>query len=45
MKSRLVKELKDKYNVRRIAGKKTETYSFYDLCYYLKLAEQGEVLK
>lgn len=45
MKSRLVKELKDKYNVRRIAGKKTETYSFYDLCYYLKLAERGEVLK
>ena len=45
MKSKLVKELKEKYNVRRIAGRKTESYSFYDLCYYLKLAEQGEVIK
>ena len=45
MKSRLVKELKDKYNVRRIAGRKTESYSFYDLCYYLKLVEKGEVIK
>ncbi len=45
MKGRLVKELKDKYNVRRIAGKKVENYSFYDLCYYLKQAEQGLQIK
>ena len=45
MKSRLLMDLKDKYNVRRIEGKKVESYSFYDLCYYLKLAEQGEDIK
>lgn len=45
MKGRLVKELKEKYGVRRIGGIKVEHYNFYTLCFYLKMAERGEQIK
>ena len=45
MKSRLVRELKHKYGVRRIGGVKVEKLNFYTLCFHLKRAEQGEQLK
>ncbi len=45
MKGRIVKELKEKYGIRRIGGIKTEHYNFYTLCFYLKAAEKGEQIK
>lgn len=45
MKSLLVKELKNKYGIRRIGGVKIEKIDFYTLCFYLKRAEQGEQIK
>ncbi len=44
MKSTLVKFLKEK-GVRRIQGKKVEAYNFYQLCYYVRLVENGEEIK
>ena len=45
MKGQVVKELKQKYNVRRIGGKKVESYNFYTLVYYLKILENGGEVK
>ena len=45
MKSRLVRELKYKYNVRRVGGVKVEHLNFYTLCFHLERAEKGEQLK
>lgn len=44
MKSTLVKFLKEN-GIRRIEGKKVELYSFYQLCYYVRLVENGEEVK
>ena len=44
MKSQLVKQLKQR-GIRRILGKKVEHYNFYTLCFYLEMAERGEVIK
>ena len=45
MKGQVVKELKQKYNVRRIGGKKVEAYNFYTLIYYLEILENGGEVK
>jgi hypothetical protein len=45
MKGQLVKQLKEQYGIRRILGKKVEHYNFYTLCFYLEMAERGEVIK
>lgn len=45
MKGQVVKELKQKYNVRRIGGKKVESYNFYTLVYYLEVLESGGEIK
>jgi hypothetical protein len=45
MKGRIVKELKYKYNVRKINGRKVELYNFYTLCFFLEQAEQGVEFK
>ena len=44
MKGQIVKFLKEN-GVRRINGRKVESYNFYKLCYYMKLVENGEVVK
>ena len=44
MKGQLVKQLKQR-GIRRILGKKVEHYNFYTLCFYLEMAERGEVIK
>lgn len=44
MKGQLVKQLKQR-GIRRILGKKVELYNFYTLCFYLEMAERGEVIK
>ncbi len=45
MKSRIVKEIKNKYNIYRISGKKLESYNFSMLCFYLSQLEKGEEIK
>lgn len=35
MKSRVVKELKEKYGIRKINGRNIKSYDFYTLCFYL----------
>ena len=45
MKGQVVKELKQKYNVRRIGGKKVESYNFYTLIHYLEVLENGGEVK
>lgn len=44
MKSILVRFLKQN-GVRKIQGKKVELYNFYELSYYAKLVENGEIVK
>lgn len=44
MKSTLVNFLKEN-GIRRIEGKKVELYSFYQLCYYVRLVENGIEIK
>ena len=39
MKSRIVKELKEKYGIRKINGKNIKSYDFYTLCFYLDQAK------
>ncbi len=45
MKSRVVKEIMYKYNVRKINGKNVKSYNFQTLCYYLSVLEQGGEVK
>jgi hypothetical protein len=45
MKGQIVKLLKEKYNIRRVNGKKLEHYNFYTLCFFLEQAENGESMK
>lgn len=44
MKSILVKEFKNK-GIRKIGGRKVETYSFYQLVGFYSRMEKGEVIK
>ncbi|MEG1597293.1 MAG: hypothetical protein RR359_03365 [Bacilli bacterium] len=44
MKSIAVNKLMD-MGIRFIKGQKVEKYDFYTLCYYIKLAKSGEVIK
>ena len=45
MKGQVVKELKYKWNVRSIGGRKVELYNFQTLCYYLSILENGGEIK
>lgn len=45
MKSRVVNEIKNKYNIYRISGKKLESYNFSMLCFFLTQLERGEEVK
>ena len=44
MKSIVVRKLKE-YGYKRIGGRKLESYNFYTLVHFLKLAEAGDKLK
>ena len=44
MKSKLVKEFKE-MGVRKIGGRKIETYSFYQLVGYYTRIKKGEIIK
>ena len=44
MKSKAVKFFKDR-GIRKIEGRKVESYSFYELCGFMKKYNNGEVIK
>ena len=45
MKSRLVKMLKEEYGVRKVEGKKLESYKWQKLAEFIDRLRRGEELK
>lgn len=45
MKSILIKQIKDEFDISKIGAKKLELYNFYELCGYLKRLRNGEDIK
>lgn len=45
MKNILIKRMKDRFGITKIAGKKLSYYSFYELLGYNTLLEKGEDIK
>ena len=45
MKSIAVNMLKNEFGLRKIQGKKVESYSFYTLCGFLKALKQRKEVK
>ena len=45
MKSMAVNILKNEFGLRKIQGKKVESYSFYTLCGFIKALKRGKEVK
>ena len=45
MKSIILNKIKNEFGIKKVGGKKLESYSFYTLCSFHKLLSRGEVLK
>ena len=45
MKRMIVDKIKNEYDVKKIAGKKVESYDFYTLCGFYKRLKSGEGIK
>ena len=45
MKSMAVNILKNEFGLKKIQGKKVESYSFYTLCGFIKALKQGKEVK
>ena len=45
MKGNLVKNIKKEFGVRKVNGKKLESYNFYELCGFYKKLKLGGSIK
>ena len=45
MKRMIVDKIKNEYDVKKIAGKKVESYDFYTLCGFYKRLKSGGSIK
>ena len=45
MKSILIKQIKNEFDINKIGAKKLELYNFYQLCGFLKRLRNNEVIK